>query len=46
MYCWLLLQIYPCYFMTGFVVQGHIYCFGAQETFFIIIINFENSCAA
>ncbi len=25
MYCKLLLQIYPCYYRTGFVVQRHIY---------------------
>ncbi len=33
--------------MTGFVVQGHICWFDAQETFLIIlIINVENRCAA
>ncbi len=31
--------------MTGFVVQGHIWWFGAQATL-LIIINVENSCVA
>ncbi len=36
----------PVLLLAAFVVQGRIECFGAHETFLIIIIHFENSCAA